>query len=109
MQMMLTGFLEKKTPDFMKELWRLLLSAQASPLKVPPEFIELKKAEMRQRQEESERALTRRDDEVREVRSGQERMDGIRARERADRPVRDNGYGNRGPATGRDEGVRSPA
>ena len=43
MQISLTGFLEAKTAPFMIALWRLLLSAQDSPLKVPAELLEQKK------------------------------------------------------------------
>lgn len=43
MQISLTGFLEAKVAPFMAELWRLLLSAQESPLKVPTELLEQKK------------------------------------------------------------------
>lgn len=31
LQIQLTGFLEKNAPKFMKELWNLLLDAQAAP------------------------------------------------------------------------------
>ena len=46
MQIQLTGFLEKDTPTFCKELWVLLLSAQASPQGVPKELLEAKKMEL---------------------------------------------------------------
>lgn len=46
MQINLTGFLESKAPEFMLALWKLLLSAQESPVGVPQEFIEQKKIEM---------------------------------------------------------------
>jgi hypothetical protein len=44
----LTGFLEKETPAFCKQLWNLLLSAQANPQGVPTELLEKKKEELRQ-------------------------------------------------------------
>lgn len=46
LQIQLTGFLEKETASFCKELWKLLLSAQISPQGVPKELLEAKKAEL---------------------------------------------------------------
>ncbi|KAK4147913.1 uncharacterized protein C8A04DRAFT_24475 [Dichotomopilus funicola] len=48
MQIQLTGFLDKDTPIFCKDLWKLLLSAQASPQGVPKELLEAKKLELMQ-------------------------------------------------------------
>lgn len=48
LQIQLTGFLEKDTAPFCKELWKLLLSAQASPQGVPKELLEAKKLELMQ-------------------------------------------------------------
>ncbi|EED77207.1 predicted protein, partial [Postia placenta Mad-698-R] len=48
MQINLTGFLTKHTPEFMSALWKLLLEAQESPAGVPRTFVEEKKEEMRQ-------------------------------------------------------------
>ncbi|CAG9938447.1 unnamed protein product [Clonostachys rosea f. rosea IK726] len=48
LQIQLTGFLEKETAAFCKELWNLLLSAQASPQGVPKELLEAKKLELMQ-------------------------------------------------------------
>ena len=47
-QIQLTGFLDKDTPAFCKDLWKLLLSAQASPQGVPKELLEAKKLELMQ-------------------------------------------------------------
>ncbi|KAL2366720.1 hypothetical protein RJZ56_000305 [Blastomyces dermatitidis] len=44
----LTGFLDKDTPKFCKELWNLCLSAQTNPQGVPKELLEAKKLELRQ-------------------------------------------------------------
>merc|ERR1719399_622413 len=49
MQLYLTGFLEKHTSTFMKELWGLLISAQKNPMGIPDEFLERKKEEIRQK------------------------------------------------------------
>lgn len=46
LQIQLTGFLEKDTPKFCKELWKLCLSAQENPQGVPHELLEAKKAEL---------------------------------------------------------------
>ncbi|KAL2919919.1 hypothetical protein HK105_200836 [Polyrhizophydium stewartii] len=45
-QIQLTGFLELNTPQFMKELWDMLVSAQASETGIPRVLIEAKKAEI---------------------------------------------------------------
>ena len=49
-QIQLTGFLNKDTPAFCKELWDLMLSAQDSPMGVPKETLEAKKLELQQEQ-----------------------------------------------------------
>ena len=46
LQISLTGFLDKDTPKFCKELWNLCLSAQANPQGVPKELLEAKKLEL---------------------------------------------------------------
>lgn len=46
LQIQLTGFLDKDTAPFCKELWNLCLSAQASPQGVPKELLEAKKLEL---------------------------------------------------------------
>ena len=55
MQVNLTGFLEAHAAPFMSELWQLLLSAQAAPGGIPPEFVERKKEELRLKKLEQER------------------------------------------------------
>ncbi|PSN63347.1 PWI domain-containing protein [Corynespora cassiicola Philippines] len=47
-QIQLTGFLEKDTPAFCKELWNLMLSAQENKKGVPKELLEAKKTELQQ-------------------------------------------------------------
>ncbi|RSL94006.1 hypothetical protein CDV31_014490 [Fusarium ambrosium] len=56
LQIQLTGFLDKDTAAFCKDLWRLLLSAQASPQGVPKELLEAKKLELIQEKIEADRA-----------------------------------------------------
>ncbi|KAL8695945.1 MAG: hypothetical protein Q9224_003058 [Gallowayella concinna] len=46
LQIQLTGFLEKDTAKFCKELWTLCLSAQSNPQGVPKELLEAKKLEL---------------------------------------------------------------
>jgi serine/arginine repetitive matrix protein 1 len=46
LQIQLTGFLEKDTPKFCQELWKLCLSAQANAQGVPKELLEAKKLEL---------------------------------------------------------------
>lgn len=48
LQIQLTGFLDKDTAQFCKDLWNLLLSAQSSPQGVPKELLEAKKLELMQ-------------------------------------------------------------
>lgn len=48
MQIALTGFLDKDTAKFCKELWNLCLSAQSNPQGVPKELLEAKKQELMQ-------------------------------------------------------------
>ena len=46
LQIQLTGFLDKDTAKFCKELWTLCLSAQSNPQGVPKELLEAKKLEL---------------------------------------------------------------
>ncbi|KAL6919926.1 hypothetical protein ACHAP8_006504 [Fusarium lateritium] len=66
LQIQLTGFLDKDTAPFCKDLWKLLLSAQSSPQGVPKELLEAKKLELMQEKIEADRAAEtakqRRDD-----------------------------------------------
>lgn len=50
-QINLTGFLGgSKARVFVGELWHFLASAQASPHKIPPEWVEMKKKELLKRE-----------------------------------------------------------
>ena len=46
LQIQITGFLDKDTANFCKELWLLCLSAQSNPQGVPKELLEAKKNEL---------------------------------------------------------------
>ncbi|KAK4047747.1 hypothetical protein OIV83_005255 [Microbotryomycetes sp. JL201] len=95
MQHALTGFLHKKTPIFMQQLWDLLLSAQSNPLRVPTELLEEKKKEMRARAEAE--AANKRAEQVQN-----ERMAAIRQRERGERDGNfQGGFGGSGRGGGR--------
>ncbi|XP_022752709.1 serine/arginine repetitive matrix protein 1-like [Durio zibethinus] len=54
-QISLTGFMEKNTGKFMKELWILLLSAQRNASGVPQQFLDAKEEETRKKKAESDR------------------------------------------------------
>ncbi|GAB4860110.1 hypothetical protein Ancab_011588 [Ancistrocladus abbreviatus] len=70
-QIQLTGFMEKHTGKFMKELWSLLLSAQTNASGVPQQFLDAKEEETKRRKEESERIVNeiqkRKEKESREI------------------------------------------
>ncbi|KAJ8750522.1 hypothetical protein K2173_015674 [Erythroxylum novogranatense] len=69
-QISLTGFMEKNTGKFMKELWSLLLSAQKNESGVPQQFLDAKAEETRKKQEELDRITKeiqkKKDKEIRE-------------------------------------------
>ncbi|KAF8402963.1 hypothetical protein HHK36_011056 [Tetracentron sinense] len=54
-QIQLTGFMEKNTGKFMKELWMLLISAQNNASGVPQQFLDAKAEETRNKKEEADR------------------------------------------------------
>ncbi|KAJ5299885.1 hypothetical protein N7476_011442 [Penicillium atrosanguineum] len=86
LQIQLTGFLDKDTSKFCKELWSLCLSGQENPQGIEAE----KAAEASRRQKEQERTRER-------------EMDDLRRRERSDHGSGRRGGGGRG---GRDYGRR---
>lgn len=109
MQINLTGFLTKTTPEFMSALWELLLDAQDSPGGVPKALVEQKKAEMRNANKKDEKVLEerRRLDDIREKERGQRAAErgteGSTGRGRGrgmGRLPRDNGWGGRGGGSG---------
>ncbi|KAJ6445813.1 Phenylalanine-tRNA ligase alpha subunit [Purpureocillium lavendulum] len=57
-QIQLTGFLDKDTAPFCKELWNMLLSAQSSSQGVPKELLEAKKLELMQKTTRDEAEAT---------------------------------------------------
>ncbi|KXH45919.1 hypothetical protein CNYM01_09614 [Colletotrichum nymphaeae SA-01] len=93
LQIQLTGFLDKDTAPFCRELWKLFLSAQTSPQGVPKELLEAKKLELIQEKMEADRAA----DEARRRRGDIDRrqQDGPAPRDR-DRGERGRGRGGGG-------------
>ncbi|KAI0817973.1 hypothetical protein GGR55DRAFT_50302 [Xylaria sp. FL0064] len=90
LQIQLTGFLDKDTAPFCKELWKLCLSAQSSPQGVPKELLEAKKLELIQEKidadKAAEEARVRRETQERRERELAEMRD--RDRDRRDRSFR---------------------
>ncbi|XP_058762660.1 uncharacterized protein LOC131636033 [Vicia villosa] len=54
-QIQITGFMEKNTGKFMKELWTLLLSAQKNASGVPQQFLDAKEEELQKKKAENDR------------------------------------------------------
>ncbi|CAI8616630.1 unnamed protein product [Vicia faba] len=54
-QIQITGFMEKNTGKFMKELWTLLLSAQKNASGVPQQFLDAKEEELLKKKAENDR------------------------------------------------------
>jgi serine/arginine repetitive matrix protein 1 len=57
-QLNLTGFLENKTPVFMKELWELLLDAQNSTNGIPVSFVDEKRNEIKDKMDALESQMS---------------------------------------------------
>ncbi|KAI5390470.1 hypothetical protein KIW84_075687 [Lathyrus oleraceus] len=57
-QIQITGFMEKNTGKFMKELWTLLLSAQKNASGVPQQFLDAKEEELLKKKAENDRIST---------------------------------------------------
>ncbi|XTI95944.1 hypothetical protein V2W45_1450491 [Cenococcum geophilum] len=85
LQIQLTGFLEKETAGFCKELWTLCLSAQANPQGVPKELLEAKKLELIQEKIEAEKAAEEARRRREQERTRDKDIDTIRQRERGER------------------------
>ncbi|KIE01999.1 Splicing factor PWI, partial [Metarhizium majus ARSEF 297] len=85
LQIQLTGFLDKDTAPFCKDLWMLLLSAQTSPQGVPKELLEAKKLELMQEKRDADKAA----DDARRRRDDLDRRDrgisDLKERDRRDR------------------------
>ncbi|KAK7261514.1 hypothetical protein RIF29_27828 [Crotalaria pallida] len=80
-QIQITGFMEKNTGKFMKELWTLLLSAQKNASGVPRQFLDAKAEEIRKKKVEDDRITSKiqrkKDKEGREnMQEGLKKLDG---------------------------------
>jgi len=87
----LSGFLDKDAPSFCLELWKLCLSAQATPNGIPKELLEAKKYELIQERLAEDRAREEAMKRQAEEREKEREMEQIRERERSYR-----GKGGRG-------------
>ncbi|OKO97562.1 Serine/arginine repetitive matrix protein 1 [Penicillium subrubescens] len=97
LQIQLTGFLDKDTPKFCKELWSLCLSGQENPQGVPKEILEAKKLELMQEKIEAEKAAEAARREREQERLRERELNDTRRRERAERGDRNFGnFGGRG-------------
>ncbi|CAD6583195.1 MAG: hypothetical protein ASARMPREDX12_001205 [Alectoria sarmentosa] len=96
LQIQLTGFLDKDTAKFCKELWLLCLSAQSNPQGVPKELLEAKKLELIQEKIDAEKAAEEAQRRKEQERQRDRNIDNIRQRERGQRGGRGRGRGDRG-------------
>ncbi|KAF1959222.1 PWI domain-containing protein [Byssothecium circinans] len=98
-QIALTGFLNKDTAPFCKELWNLMISAQNSPVGVPKELLEAKKLELQKEQAAKAAAADSRRTNINEE---EDMIDSFRRMEQAER--RPDRGGERGRGRGRGRG-----
>ncbi|GFF88266.1 hypothetical protein IFM53868_05437 [Aspergillus udagawae] len=85
LQIQLTGFLDKDTAKFCKDLWSLCLSAQENPQGVPKELLEAKKLELIQEKIEAEKAAEEARRKKEQEQARERELEEIRRRERFDR------------------------
>ncbi|KAK7404536.1 hypothetical protein VNO78_05488 [Psophocarpus tetragonolobus] len=118
-QIQITGFMEKNTGKFMKELWTLLLSAQKNASGVPQQFLDAKEEELLKKKAENDRIASeiqrKKDKEGREIMEERlKKLDGgfdSKDNDTASDPTlkpRDSGYYNwDGKETDKRNGVRA--
>ncbi|PKY07986.1 PWI domain-containing protein [Aspergillus campestris IBT 28561] len=85
LQIQLTGFLDKDTANFCKELWSLCLSGQENPQGVPKELLEAKKLELIQEKLEAEKAAEQARRQKEQEQRREREMEDLRRRDRSDR------------------------
>ncbi|USW54321.1 Putative PWI domain-containing protein [Septoria linicola] len=95
----ISGFLDKDAAPFCRQLWKLLLSAQADPKGIPQELLEAKKFELIQERIAEDRA--REEARQREIEDRERERELTRIRER-ERGSRGRGGGRGGRGRGRD-------
>ncbi|MCJ1389297.1 hypothetical protein MMC18_002153 [Xylographa bjoerkii] len=109
LQIQLTGFLDKDTAKFCKELWLLCLSAQSNPQGVPKELLEAKKLELIQEKIDAEKAAEEAHRRKEQDKVRDRNIDSLRQRERGDRGRgRGRGSGRGGGGGGGDYDRRPP-
>ncbi|XP_042000096.1 serine/arginine repetitive matrix protein 1-like isoform X2 [Salvia splendens] len=85
-QISLTGFMERNTAKFMKELWLLLLSAQQNVSGVPQQFLDAKEEEAKIKKAETDRIANeiqrKKEKEKQEFYEDKAKMDGDGAKSR---------------------------
>ncbi|XP_073271996.1 uncharacterized protein [Primulina huaijiensis] len=79
-QISLTGFMERNTGKFMKELWLLLLSAQQNLSGIPQQFLDAKEEETKKKKADTDRIaheiLRKKEKEKQELERETAKMDG---------------------------------
>ena len=88
MQIQLSGFLEEKAAPFMKEMWKLLLSAQENEAGVPQQWLDEDADRRRKEREEAEKlidAMRQKQEEDRRVREERESLKARAHRRERDR------------------------
>ncbi|KAK2748339.1 hypothetical protein FQN57_000997 [Myotisia sp. PD_48] len=93
LQIQLTGFLDKDTPNFCKELWSLCLSGQSSPQGVPKELLEAKKLELMQEKLGAAKAAEEAERRRQEEEARERELEQVRQRERENRGRGNRNYG----------------
>ncbi|WJX45778.1 hypothetical protein P8452_32636 [Trifolium repens] len=118
-QIQITGFMEKNTVKFMKELWTLLLSAQKNASGVPQQFLDAKEEELLKKKAEHDRITSeiqrKKDKESKEIREerlkkldgGLDAKDNDTASDRTLKPRDSGNYIQDGKETDKRNGVRA--
>ncbi|KAF7805426.1 serine/arginine repetitive matrix protein 1 [Senna tora] len=114
-QIQITGFMEKNTGKFMKELWTLLLSAQKNASGVPQQFLDAKEEELRKKKVENDKITSelqkKREKEGRDLTQERlKKMDGgFDAKDASDpvKPMDSGDYDQDGKGIDKRNGVRS--
>ncbi|CAJ1933164.1 unnamed protein product [Sphenostylis stenocarpa] len=117
-QIQITGFMEKNTGKFMKELWTLLLSAQKNASGVPQQFLDAKEEELLKKKAENDKIASeiqrKKDKEGREIMEERlKKMDGgfdSKDNDTASAPTskpRDSGYDRDGKEPDKRNGFRA--
>ncbi|PIA60428.1 hypothetical protein AQUCO_00300141v1 [Aquilegia coerulea] len=111
-QIQITGFMEKNTGKFMRELWGLLLSAQKNASGVPQQFLDAKEEEIRKKKVETDRITheiqKKKEAEQEKQKKLDDEIDKLKAMEDASQPDNLKGSGERNGLRGKNRISRSP-